>query len=64
MKATGIKASELIKNLQDLIKEKGDLEVFSGGNDFPTGVSHAFHVKDDRDVYVPKDSFYIRCKPY
>ena len=58
MLAHGIKASELIKLLEQKIAEHGDKEVYSGGQDYPEGVNYVSY-RPKGDGYVPKDSFYI-----
>lgn len=61
MIAPGIKASELVKQLQQLIEEHGDQQVFAGGGDYPGGVG-GVDVQRDRNPYVPKGVFYIRSR--
>lgn len=58
MRHRGIKASQLVKKLQDLIKAHGDQEVIAGGDDYPRGVVGARLQKKD-NPYVPKGTFYI-----
>lgn len=53
-----MKASELVKRLQQLIKEHGDQEVYSGGEDYPGKVS-GVEVEKRGNGYVPKDSFKV-----
>lgn len=54
----GMKASELIKELEKMIKIHGDREVYSGGEDYPGGVSGVgFNKKDN--AYEPAGSFRI-----
>lgn len=53
-----MKASELIQRLQQLIKEHGDREVYSGGEDYPGPVNGIRHEKKG-DAYIPKNTFDI-----
>ena len=54
----GMKASQLIIELQKQIMLHGDHEVYSGGGDYPEGVSAV--VFDPRgDSYHPKNCFKI-----
>lgn len=54
----GIKASALIQILKDKIAQHGDLEVYSGGGDYPEGVQDvAYEARGN--AYVPKNSFHI-----
>lgn len=54
----GIKASELIKVLERLIEKHGDLQVFSGGTDYPEGVESVWY-KERGNSYIPSNSFFI-----
>lgn len=54
----GIKASELIAQLQELVKEHGDRPVYSGGTDYPAGVENVSYWAKG-DSYIPKGAFYI-----
>lgn len=53
-----MRASELVAKLQELIKEHGDREVYSGGEDYP-GRVEAVAVEQHGHPYVPKDSFKV-----
>lgn len=56
----GIKASELIKILKELIELYGDLQVFTSGRDYPSGVDEAFYVKPESgNAYIPGNSFLV-----
>lgn len=55
---SGKKASELIKDLQKMIESHGDREVYSGGTDYPEGVS-GVSVRERGDGYIPKGAFVI-----
>lgn len=55
----GIKASELIKKLEEMIKAHGDREVYSGGTDYPEGVAGVYFNKESQPYY-PERSFIIR----
>ena len=56
----GLKASEIIQKLQELIKEHGDQTVFSGGTDYPAAVREVYVQNSDRhDPYIPKGSFVV-----
>ncbi len=56
----GIKATELIKILQQMINKHGDKTVYYGGNDYPEGVnSISYRPKHKGDGYVPGDSFEV-----
>ena len=58
MRSIGMKASELIKTLENAIATHGDLEVFSGGQDYPEGVRGVSYERKGTS-YVPKNSFYV-----
>lgn len=51
-----MKASELIDRLKELIKEHGDREVYSGGEDYPGKVGGVV-VQTRGDGYVPTGAF-------
>ena len=55
---SGMKASELIKELEKMIEKHGDREVFSGGTDYPEGVGVVRYVRKG-DGYCKARSFYI-----
>lgn len=58
----GIRASELIKVLQECIREHGDLPVFAGGGDYtePVTEDSVHHRgKGKGDGYVHDHSFHI-----
>jgi hypothetical protein len=58
--SSGIKASELVAHLQQLIKEHGDLQVYAGGGDYPEGVTGVAFVTPKRgDSYVPGNTFKV-----
>lgn len=54
----GLKASELIKVLEQKIEKHGDQYVFSGGTDYPEGVG-GIRVKKNGDGYVPTGAFQL-----
>lgn len=56
---SGIKASELIKKLKDMIDKHGDREVIVNGGDCPEPCSGVILQKDDNNPYVPKGMFKI-----
>lgn len=56
----GIKASELVKQLEKLIRIHGDREVSAGGGDYPEGVSGVHLQTRSNDPYIPQGNFYIR----
>lgn len=58
MYPSGIKASELIKILQKNIEKYGDLECYSGGTDYPEGVSGVGR-ETTGNGYIPKNTFVI-----
>jgi hypothetical protein len=58
MMSSGIKASELIVLLQDIMRKHGDREIFSGGADYPAGV-RCITVEKIGNGYVPKGAFFI-----
>jgi len=60
MWASGIKASELIKKLQEAVDKYGDKEVYAGGGDYPEGVEGVYYQARKDDPYVPQDSLIIR----
>lgn len=56
----GIKASELIKKLEEMIDKYGDQEVWSRGGEYPEGINHiVFNSGNHKDSYVKADAFYI-----
>ena len=55
---SGLKASQLIKDLKDLINQYGDREVFHGGGDYPSGVDGVYF-SPECDGYVKSNSFKI-----
>jgi|GEM_PF-5233779 len=56
MMGYGIKATELIKQLQAQIAIHGDCEVWCGGGDYPEGVKTVtFTIKGN--TYIPAGSF-------
>lgn len=56
----GIKASELVKKLQEAIKKHGDQEVFKQGGDYTEGVKGLLEKSPDYlHAYVSKGSFYL-----
>lgn len=59
MRQIGIKASELIKKLQEQIDRHGDREVIVGGGDYPEGCSGVIFQRDDNNPYVPKGTFKV-----
>lgn len=54
----GLKASELVKLIQEAIEEHGDREVFGGGEDYPGG-AEGIHVEVKGNGYIPKGAFVI-----
>lgn len=58
MYPSGITISQLITILQKLKKEHGDVQVFSGGTDYPGGVSGASYNEKDR-IYTPSNTVTI-----
>jgi len=56
---SGLKASELIAELNKMIETYGDLEVISGGGDYPEGVRGVSYNKKS-EPYYPANSFVIR----
>jgi len=54
----GIKASELIIQLQEMIEKYGDCRVFSGGTDYPEGVQYVYY-KEKGNSYIRDRSFVI-----
>lgn len=56
----GIKASELIHELQMLVAEHGDKQVYAGGGDYPGGVGGVAYIPaKNGNGYVPGDTFKI-----
>jgi len=55
---SGMKASEVIAELQKLIDEHGDKECFSGGSDYPEGIV-CVHYQKYEDAYIPAGSFVL-----
>ena len=58
MYVDGMKASELIKVLEKMIKKYGDQEVYSGVTDYPEGVKGVYR-RDHGDGYIPEGAFYL-----
>jgi len=57
---SGIKASELIAELQKLIEKHGDLNVYRAGSDYPEGVHGVRYIpKNKGDAYTPGNSFEV-----
>lgn len=56
---TGLKASELIKKLEDIIRFRGDVECYAGGTDYPEGVKGAWY-NEVGDSYIPAKCIEIR----
>jgi hypothetical protein len=54
-----MKASELVEEILRLIEKHGDQEVYSGGEDYPGEVTAVGFQKDERNPYVPRNSFKI-----
>lgn len=55
-----MKASEVIAILQQIVKEKGDVDVYSGGEDYPDEVSSIEYVERGKgNAYVPSGSIHI-----
>lgn len=54
-----MKASELIKEIEKMIKEHGDQRVYSGGTDYPEEVEGIQLNEREHDGYLPKGTFYI-----
>jgi hypothetical protein len=54
-----LKASDLIKKLEKMIKQHGDRYVFSGGSDYPEAVSGVW-IEERGNGYVPAGCFKIR----
>ena len=59
MRLNGIKASELIKKLEEAIKCHGDRQVWTSGQDYPSGVSNVYFRKEEDNGYYPKDVFVV-----
>ena len=59
MYGPGIKASELILQLQHEILLHGDCEVYCGGTDYPEGIKHVVY-NSKGNSYTPKNTFTIR----
>lgn len=56
----GIMASELIRQLQELIDQHGDQQVIAGGTDYPDGVGCVEYVDERKaDGYKPLGTFHI-----
>ena len=55
----GMKASDLIKCLLELIEKHGDQKVISGGSDYPESVTGVSYQNDNNDPYIPKGTFYL-----
>lgn len=59
MRGSGIKASKLIKQLQEAIKLHGDREVWTGGQDYPSGVTAVYFRNKPDDGYYPANVFTV-----
>lgn len=57
----GIKASELIKQLENLVAQHGDKEVFVPSGTFPSGVGGAI-VEKRENGYVPMGAIVLWTK--
>ena len=55
----GIRASQLIIELQKQISLHGDCEVFCGGTDYPEGVARVSY-NSKGNPYTPANTFTIR----
>lgn len=58
MRSVGVPASELVKQLAELIERHGDREVFCGGGDYPAGVG-GVSLETKGDAYIPRGVFYV-----
>lgn len=57
---TGMKASQLIQRLKNLMEKHGDRPVSHGGGDYPEGVEGVTWIASNKgDGYVPGNSFKI-----
>lgn len=60
MTRSGIRASELIAKLKDMMKKHGDQQCFAGGTDYPAGVvGVVYRPQHKGDGYIPGDSFEV-----
>lgn len=59
MRSDGILASVLIKKLQEAIKHHGDRQVWTSGQDYPSGVGNVYFREKADDGYYPKDVFVL-----
>lgn len=59
MMGHGMKASELVKQLQALIKKHGDQEVWVNSCDFPEGVAGVSVRTEPTDGYYRQGSFVV-----
>jgi len=59
MRSKGIKAFELIAQLQNLIDQHGDREVITSGADYSEEVRVARFQTRDNDPYIPEGTIYI-----
>lgn len=55
----GLKASEVIRELQELIDEHGDQYVFGGCSDYPQGVEGAAKQEKHNNPYIPFGTFFL-----
>lgn len=56
---TGLKASELIKKLEDIIRFRGDFACYAGGTDYPEGIT-VVRYNEQGDGYIPSNCIEIR----
>lgn len=62
---TGITLDELIAILSTLRKKHGNIQVFSGGQDYPGGVLTAVYIDDQHsNAYVPSNVVVIENNNY
>jgi hypothetical protein len=60
MFSRGLKATDLIKLLEEAVEKHGDLEVYAGGGDYPEGVNGVSYITPKTaDGYRPENSLFI-----
>ncbi len=54
-----MKASALVKLVEEMIKKHGDLEIWVSSDDYPRGLSDVNHRTEPDDGYYPTNVFVL-----
>jgi hypothetical protein len=57
MRGNGIKATELIAKLQELVRQHGDREMWNGGADYPEPITQVTYRTAPDSGYLPTKVF-------